>query len=149
MEGTCGLRPLIPGWDRWVVGAVSGIPGAGAGYPRSGSRLPAQLRPSGLLRGPLSQGSYIPFLYGQDLEKWIQLPQSSYGDSSPSGSRLAAQLRPDGLALQAAITGDALAGPPLNPVMTGRMRLPELGAFKGRAVQGVLVWGGTKYNSFL
>ena len=101
----------------WDVGAVSVHCRRWCGVSSSGSRLPTQLRPSGLLRGPLSQGSYIPFLYGQDLEKWIQLPQSSYGDSSPSGSRLAAQLRPDGLALQAAIAWALLTKHPLAEVV--------------------------------
>ena len=42
----------------------------------SGSLLARRRRPAGLPSGQLSQGSYIPFLYGQGLEKWIRLPEA-------------------------------------------------------------------------
>ena len=44
--------------------------------PHSGSLLARRRRPAGLPSGQLSQGSYIPFLYGQGLEKWIRLPEA-------------------------------------------------------------------------
>ena len=40
----------------------------------SGSPFTSQLRSLSSLPGRLSQGSYIPFLYCQGLEKWIRLP---------------------------------------------------------------------------
>ena len=51
----------------------------------SGSPFTSQLRSLSSLPGRLSQGSYIPFLYCQGLEKWIRLPPE-WETSFPAGA---------------------------------------------------------------
>ena len=54
------------------AGEIAPIGTYGATF--SGSPCSVPLHPAGSAHGRLSQGSYIPFLYGQGLEKWIRLP---------------------------------------------------------------------------
>ena len=56
------------------AGEIAPIGTYGATF--SGSPCSVPLHPAGSAHGRLSQGSYIPFLYGQGLEKWIRLPEA-------------------------------------------------------------------------
>ncbi len=75
---SCVLRTCFAGRYRMgLIGQTSAGDFADVWMrPHSGSLLARRRRPAGLPSGQLSQGSYIPFLYGQGLEKWIRLPEA-------------------------------------------------------------------------